>query len=124
VNEDPSEERNLRTVSFVVHATRGVIRDQSTRRKAMFLSLLLSLLLAIAGSTFLARYLTPREHPVWFIVFWLVCAWLTVLAILLALFDLLMVRAEARAAKKALGTEFSKTPIPNPSAASADNNQA
>ena len=33
--ETPPEEKNLEAVSFVVHATRGVIRDQRTRRKAM-----------------------------------------------------------------------------------------
>lgn len=109
MNEHPTEDKSLQTVSFVVHVTRGVIRDQTTRRKVMFGTLFLSFVLAIAGSTVLAGFLTPREHPVWFILFWALCAWITMLAILLALFDLLMVRAEARAARKALGAKFSKT---------------
>ena len=92
------EEKKLRWASFVIHATRGVIRDQHTRRMTMFVSLLVALLLLGAGATFLHPMLIP--HPVWFILYWLACAWLTMLAVLLALFDLLMTRMQARAAEK------------------------
>jgi len=44
----------------------------------------------------------PREHPGWFLLFWVTCAWLTLTAFLLALFDLLMVRAQDRAARRIL----------------------
>lgn len=86
----------MRTASFVVHATRGVIRDQTTRRKTMFVLLVGALVLLFGGSTFLSPILNPREHPGWFIFYWFVCGWLTVTAMLLALFDLLIVRAQAR----------------------------
>jgi protein-S-isoprenylcysteine O-methyltransferase Ste14 len=99
---EPSEEKPLRTTSFVVHATRGLIRDQNMRRKAMFVLLLVALVLLFLGSTFLQGALSPREHPVWFAFYWFVCAWLTLTAVLLAVFDLLAVRAAARKAKKAL----------------------
>jgi len=97
----PDQER-LRTTSFVVHATRGVIRGQSTRRKAMLLLLALALLLLIAGFTFLQPALNPQEHPWRVILFWIVCIWLTFTAMLLALFDLLVLRLEARRVERAL----------------------
>jgi uncharacterized membrane protein len=100
--ETPPEEKNLEAVSFVVHATRGVIRDQRTRRKAMVVLLALAVLMLLAGFTLFQSALNPREHPWFVILFWIICVWLTFTALLLAIFDLLMVRAEARKAQLAL----------------------
>ena len=96
------DEKRLRTTSFIVHATRGVIRDQNTRRKAMLFLLVLALLLLISGFTFLQSALNPQEHPWRVILFWIVCIWLTFTALLLALFDLLVLRLQARRADRAL----------------------
>jgi hypothetical protein len=96
----------LRAVSFVIHATRGVIRDQTTRRKVMFLLLVIALALLFSGSTFLAPMMRPREHPAWFIFFWFVCAWLTITAMFLAIFDLLMVRLQGRKAERTLRPKY------------------
>ena len=95
--------------SFAVHSSRGLIRDQGARRKMMFASIAVAVVLAIAGATCLRDFLNAREHPVWFILFWLACAWMTVLALLLALFDMLIVRAQSRAARRELGAELSST---------------
>ena len=97
--------KNFRMLSFVVHATRGIIRDQSTRRWTMFGTLLIALLLLFVGSTFLDSVL--RAHTIWFILFWFFVAWLTLTAILLALFDLLIVRAQSRRAKRILSDSVS-----------------
>jgi protein-S-isoprenylcysteine O-methyltransferase Ste14 len=102
----------LRTASFVVHATRGVIRDQTTRRNTMFVLLVVALVLLFAGSTFLQSVLNWREHPFRFFLYWFVCGWLTLTAMLLALFDLLVVRAQARKAEKLLRDEISKAQDP------------
>ncbi len=107
--ENLPDEKRLRTTSFVVHATRGVIRGQSTRRKAMLLLLALALLLLIAGFTFLQPALNPQEHPWRVILFWIVCIWLTFTAMLLALFDLLVLRLEARRAERALREKLEAT---------------
>jgi hypothetical protein len=106
---DSPEEKPLRTASFVVHATRGVIRDQTTRRKTMFVLLVIALVLLFVGSTFLSSILNPREHPVWFTLYWFACGWLTFTAMLLALFDLLIVRAQARKAERLLRSELPET---------------
>ncbi len=64
-----------------------------------------ALVLIVAGSTFLQDLLEPRQHTLAFIIFWIACGWLTMLALLLALFDLLIIRAEARAARKVLSEQ-------------------
>jgi protein-S-isoprenylcysteine O-methyltransferase Ste14 len=78
----------------------------------MFVLLVAALILLISGSTFLQSMLNPREHPAWFILFWLICAWLTLTAMLLAIFDLLTLRLEARIAQRAsrAKSEMQKTP--------------
>ena len=96
------EPARLKIVSFAIHSARGVIRDQSTRRWVMFITLVIAMLMLFSGTTFLQPLLSPREHPGWFVLFWLACAWLTLTALLLALFDLLMLRAQDRAARKIL----------------------
>ena len=72
----------------------------------MFVLLAAALLLMVCGSTFLQGILDPREHPVSFILYWMLCAWITLTAILLAIFDLLMTRAEARKARRSLANNI------------------
>jgi hypothetical protein len=102
LTDQTPEEKPLQHASFAVHATRGIIRDQRTRRRVMVIVLTAALILMICGSTVLKQTLDPREHAGWFLFFWLVCAWLTVTAILLAIFDLLMLSANARKAQREL----------------------
>jgi protein-S-isoprenylcysteine O-methyltransferase Ste14 len=113
VKENSPETKSLRSVSFVVHATRGVIRNQTMRRKTMFAVVVIALVLLFSGSTFLASMLNPQEHPMRFVLFWFICAWLTLTTILLAIFDLLMVRLEARKAQRGLQEKFSQTKSPD-----------
>jgi len=104
--ETPPKEKPLQALPFTTHATRGVIRDRKMRRKAMFALLVVALLMVIAGSTFLQEPLNPRGHFGRFATFWLVCAWLTATSLLLALFDVLIVRAEGRAARRKAREQF------------------
>ena len=97
-------------VPFTIHATRGLLRDQHSRRKTMAVSLIIALALLIAGLTIFRPWLDPHEHPWRFILYWLACAWETVLVLLLALFDLLVVRAQARAAQKAFREQIANPP--------------
>jgi MFS family permease len=106
---DENDAKQLQTTSFVVHVTRGVIRDQKTRRMAMVIVLSAALVLLIAGLTILAPLLNPHEHPWRVIIFWLVCIWLTLTAMLLAIFDLLAVRLEARRAERRLREQIERS---------------
>jgi hypothetical protein len=100
-------------VPFTIHATRGLLRDERSRRKTMGVSLVVAIVMLVAGLTVLRPWLNPHEHPWRFIFFWFACAWETLLVLLLALLDLLLVRAQARAARKAFREEFSKETTPN-----------
>lgn len=110
-NEEP-EEKRLQHASFAIHATRGIIRDQKTRRRVMVCVLTVALILMISGVTFLRRALDPHQHPGWFIFFWLICAWLTVTVILISIFDLLMLTRGARDAQRQLRDEIKRQSTP------------
>ena len=98
-------EKRLKIAPFTIHATRGLLRDQKMRRTMMAVSVVLSVIMLLAGLTIFRPWLHPHEHPWRFVLFWFACAWQTVLAVLLALLDILLVKAEARAARKALGEQ-------------------
>ncbi len=62
----------------------------------------LALLMIILGSTLLAPAISPREHSVGFVVYWAICGWITLTVILLALFDILVVKRDARTLRKTM----------------------
>lgn len=68
----------------------------------MFVVLAVAVALLFLGSTFLLAPLNPREHPFGFLLFWIVCGWLTLTALLLALFDMLVVKLESRRGQRML----------------------
>jgi protein-S-isoprenylcysteine O-methyltransferase Ste14 len=105
-DERPPKQRNLRIASFATHATRGILRDEQTRRKVMFGTIFMAVVMLFCGATFLAPVLDPRIRLGWFVVYWLACAWITVTAVLLAIFDLLLVRLQARDEKRALARKI------------------
>jgi len=100
--EPPPEEKKLRIASFAAHSARGLVRERPARRKIMFAAVLAALVLMICGSTLLAPILDPHQHPIWFLLYWLACGWVTVLALLLALFDLLLVSRDGRTLRQNL----------------------
>ncbi len=100
-------------VPFTIHATRGLLRDERSRRKTMAISLLFAVVTLVAGLTVLRPWLNPHQHPWRFILFWFTCAWDTILVLLLALLDLLLVRAQARAARRAFRAKFPERTPPD-----------
>ncbi len=91
IPESPSTVSNAR---FIIQISKGLIRDQRARRLVMFYSVLAALVLIFAGSTFCWSLL--RAHPLVFLIYWAGCAWITLLAVLLAFYDMVKVRAEVR----------------------------
>lgn len=79
----------------------------------MGISLLIVVVMVITGLTVLRPWLNPHEHPWRFVFFWFACAWETILVLLLALLDLLLLRAQARAARRALQEEVSEGTSPD-----------
>jgi hypothetical protein len=105
-NDDDPPNKRLRIPSFAAHAARGLVRDQTMRRKAMFWIVLAAVVMLFFGATFFASWLDPKVRPGAFILYWLACAWVTVTAVLLAIFDLLVVRAQARTERRRLAREM------------------
>ena len=91
--ETPPPPERLWLARFTIHATRGLIREQRARRRIMGILLVLALVMIVAGLTALGPWLDPREHPARVIFFWFACGWLTLTAFLVAIADLLLVRA-------------------------------
>src|SRR5437763_14000329 len=106
--ETQPPEKRLEVAPFAVHATRGVLRDPKARRKTMALLLAGALILITFGLFGANTWLEPHEHPVRFIFFWVICGWITLTALLLALLDVLLLRAEARRTRKRLGDKISE----------------
>jgi len=119
--ETPPKEKNLEVGSFTLQTTRGLLRDRGPRRMLMAGAVLVSLALMVCGSSLIDSLLDPHEHPTRFIVFWLACGWVTILALLLAVFDILMVRKEGRALRENLQRQASaETNIVSPSEAGGE----
>ena len=94
----------MNNVRFVIQISKGLIRDQRARRTLMFYNVLVVLGLIFLGSTLLWPWL--RDHPFFFICFWGLCGWLTLLAMLLALYDMVKVRFDARRETRRLEEEY------------------
>jgi RsiW-degrading membrane proteinase PrsW (M82 family) len=100
-------EKRLQMAPFTIHATRGLLRDRKLRRVMMAITVALALIMLVTGVTVFRSSLDPHEHPWRCVLFWFACAWQTLLAILLALFDVLVVRADARRARKGIREQVS-----------------
>ena len=99
----------MSNAKFVIQVSKGLIRHQRARRLVMFYCVLVALVLLFAGATL--QWPAPREHPLLFLAYWAVCAWITLLAVLLALYDLVKVRADAQRLRRDLaGQHLEKGP--------------
>jgi hypothetical protein len=95
----------------ILQLTRAFIRDQRVRRSLMFYCSLGSVLLLFVGSVLMDGIL--RARPVLFVVWWGVCAWLMLASLLLAVFDMLAIRAAARRERRELARRILKENHPN-----------
>jgi len=87
-------------VELIVAIAKGIVRDQHTRRTVLFYVVLTSILMVFVGSVFLDHWL--NENPWRFLFYWGACLWLTVLSVLLALQDLMMLRITERRERERL----------------------
>jgi hypothetical protein len=85
---------NEKPVSFILLISKGILRDRSMRRRALFWIVAGALFLLGAGVMLLDEWLST--HPVIFLLYWGACLWLTVSSMLLAFYDMLLIRQEAR----------------------------
>ena len=88
---------------LVLAISTGIARDQAQRRRVMFILLLAALSMLAAGTFPLCSFFAT--HPLAFAIYWLVCGWIVICVMLMAIYDLLVVlrrgREEHRAARRA-----------------------
>ncbi len=72
----------------------------------MFFAMLGALIWLFLGATFFDAWL--RARPLLFLIYWAACGWVTLLAFLLAVFDVLMIRAATHRERRRLAAEFLK----------------
>ena len=81
-------------MNFVLSIAAGIARDQSQRRRAMFVLTLAALAMLFAGT--FALWTALAAHPLVFAIYWLACGWLVICVLLLAIYDLLVVIRRGR----------------------------
>jgi len=94
----------VNNAQFIIQVCRGIIRSRRVRRTVMFWDVLAVMVMMFLGSTFFWPWL--RERPFIFLGYWAACAWLTILAALLAVYDMAKVRLDAKHARDELKREF------------------
>ncbi len=81
-----------------------ILHSRQHRRKAMFGIMLFAMAQAFCGAVVLEAFL--MRHPIAFLAYWGFCLGAVLFGFLLATFDLLAVRKEARARERALEREL------------------
>ena len=89
-------------LGWILLYTRGLIVDQRLRRLTMFYVVLTAMVMVFVGDLFLGEWMAPRAHFFRFAFYWLAVGWLTMVAALLAIYDLLMLRVQHRLTRREL----------------------
>lgn len=90
---------------------RPIALNQGSRRGAIFTLTMVTLVMLFLGSTAFDGYLST--HVGAFVVYWLLCAWLTLTFMVLALYDMLALVLAGRRARRE--GEGNLSPKQNPS---------
>lgn len=91
----------------VILLSKGILRDQRMRRIAMLWLMGSAVVMLFLGSLLLSDT-WARTHPWLYFLYWAACGWLTITGVLLALFDILLIRAAARATRRQLERQFAE----------------
>jgi hypothetical protein len=92
---------------LVILLSKGVLRDTKTRRNVMLWLMLVALVMLFLGSWLLSDD-WARRHVWLYFTYWAVCGWITLTGVLLAIFDMLIIRATARALRLRLEREIAQ----------------
>ena len=95
-----SRSRAVGPLGWLLRYVRGLIVDQHVRRLTMFYVIIAAMVMAFAGEILLGGWL--HHNPWRFLGYYLACAGLTLVAALLAIYDLLMIRLQHRFIRRRL----------------------
>jgi hypothetical protein len=98
-------------VRTILQLTRAIIGDSRSRRSMMFYSSLGSVVMVFVGAVVIDG--TLRQHLIAFVLWWAACAWLMLASLLLAVFDILLIRAAGRRARRDLARTILKKEPPD-----------
>ena len=93
--------RFTRVLRLVILVSKGILRNPRMRRLVMLWLMGASVVMLFFGSWLLPDA-WARAHPWLYSLYWFVCGWFTLTAVLLALLDILLIRAMARATRRQL----------------------
>jgi len=79
--------------------SKAVLRDTRLRRNMMLWLMAVALLMLFFGSWLLSDD-WARKHYALYFLYWAFCLWITLTAVLLAVFDMLVIRATGRAMRR------------------------
>ncbi len=91
-------------LAWIRRLARLLVIEQSIRRSVMFYLLAGALACILLGGILFPDWL--RRRPLIFLTFWLTCAGMTLVALVLALCDLIIVRMASRVAQRALREQY------------------
>jgi hypothetical protein len=97
-------ERGPAVLLWIRRLARLLVIQQSLRRSVMFYLLAGALACVLVGGILFPDWL--RHRPLIFLAFWLSCAVMTLVAVVLACFDLILVRLAARVAQRVLREQY------------------
>jgi hypothetical protein len=92
---------------LVILLTKGVLRDTRLRRNLMLWLMLVAMVMLFLGSWLMSDD-WARKHFWLYFLYWAVCGWITLAGVLLAIFDMLIIRATARALRIRLEREIAQ----------------
>jgi len=81
--------------------SKAIIREQRLRRSCMLWFVGIAVVMLFLGSLLLTDN-WARKHPWLYFAYWGACSWLTLTGVLLALLDILAIRAAERAMRRVL----------------------
>ena len=91
-------------IAFIIAVCKGILRDTKVRRSVLFFVMLAALGMVFLGAVPLGSWL--EGSPLRFLIYWGICGWLTLTALLLAIHDLLTIRRQALRERRQLKRDF------------------
>ena len=83
----------------IILLSKAVLRDTRLRRNVMLWVMGAAVVMLFLGSWLLSNEWAHRHWLLYFL-YWAFCGWLTITGIMLSVFDMLIIRATARAMKR------------------------
>ena len=83
----------------IILLTKGILRDTRLRRNLMLWVMLVAMVMLFLGWVLIPNEWAHRHYVMYF-AYWAVCLWLTIAGMLLAVFDMLIIRAAGQAMRR------------------------